>query len=457
MIRYPFIVLPLTLLAFGRAAATEPFPIDPLWQSEEFRKAYTGSYGIDSRIEPLINEDENFYLTQAAARMASGDRAGAIEQLIESDLVDDSPALMFSLGNFHYEEGDLETSIRYFRGAIRLFPNFRDAHRNLGMLLVKTGDLEAAEEPLKRALELGSQEGLTFGLLAMCHTQKDRDQAALAAYRMARVTMPDERQWKLGEAYALQNLNEPGKASSIYTDLIKETPEEGYLWINRAYTFVNQGDTEKAIADLEVARRMGALSPSNHAVLARLYRDEDLHGMAMKNYRVAFAQGGISLREAVSALEYLAIRNAWDEAGEVGELIGNYLGDELRRNEDVMVRSSYERALAMLSVETGDSVAAAERIGSWLEREPTDGPALLLLARIQKDAGKTEEAIVLLEQAAAFSEGRTRAAALLMHGQLLVDQGRYREAVEKLQESNEVLPSANLTRYISSIGELATE
>lgn len=437
--------------------ATEPFPIDPLWQSEEFRKAYTGSYGIDSKIEPLINEDENFYLTRAAARMADGDRAGAIEQLLESDLVESSPALMFSLGNFHYEEGDLDDSIRYFRGAIRSFPNFRDAHRNLGMLLVKTGDLEAAEGHLKRALELGSQEGLTFGLLAMCHTQNERDQAALAAYRMARVTMPDERQWKLGEAYALQNLNEPEKASSIYTDLIREIPEEGYLWVNRAYTFVNQGETGKAIADLEVARRMGALSPSNHAVLARLYRDEDLHGMAMKNYRVAFSMRGISLREAVSALEYLAIRNAWDEAGEVGELISNYLGEELRRNEDLPIRSSYERALALLSVEAGDSAAAADRIESWLEREPTDGPALLLLARIKKEEGKAEEAIVLLEQAAAFSEGRTRAAALLMHGQLLVEQARYREAVEKLRESNQVLPSANLARYISSIEELAAE
>lgn len=457
MTRYPFMLLLVTLVGLGPAAGTEPFPIDPLWQSEEFRKAYTGSYGIDSRIEPLINEDETFYLNQAAARMATGDRPGAIEQLIESDLVENSPALMFSLGNFYFEEGDLETAIRYFRGAIRLFPNFRDAHRNLGMLLVRTGDLEAAEEPLKRALELGSQEGLTFGLLAMCHTQKDRDQAALAAYRMARVTMPDERQWKLGEAYALQNLGEPEKASSIYSELIDVTPGEGYLWVNRGYTFVNKGDTGKAIADLEVARRMGALSPSNHAVLARLYRDEDLFAMAMKNYRVAFAKRGISLVEAVSALEYLAIRNAWDEAGEVGELIGKYLDDELRRNEDVLIRSSYERALALLSVETGDAVAAGDRIESWLEREPTDGPALLLLARIQRDEGKAEEAIVLLEQAAAFSEGRTRAAALLLHGQLLVDQGRYGEAVEKLRESNQILPSANLARYISSIEELAAE
>ena len=47
-------------------------PIDPLWKSEAFRKAFTGAYGIDSRIEPLINEDEAFYLNEAAKLMAEG-------------------------------------------------------------------------------------------------------------------------------------------------------------------------------------------------------------------------------------------------------------------------------------------------------------------------------------------------------------------------------------------------
>ncbi len=32
-----------------------PLPIDPMWKSESFIKAYTASYGIDSRIEPNLD------------------------------------------------------------------------------------------------------------------------------------------------------------------------------------------------------------------------------------------------------------------------------------------------------------------------------------------------------------------------------------------------------------------
>ena len=43
------------LLGLGQA---EPLPIDPLWESETFRRAFTGSYGVDARIEPPIMTTE---------------------------------------------------------------------------------------------------------------------------------------------------------------------------------------------------------------------------------------------------------------------------------------------------------------------------------------------------------------------------------------------------------------
>ncbi len=60
----------LPALFLGTAAAA-PLPIDPLWQSETFRKSITASYGIDSRIEPRITEDEAFYLDESAKAMAA--------------------------------------------------------------------------------------------------------------------------------------------------------------------------------------------------------------------------------------------------------------------------------------------------------------------------------------------------------------------------------------------------
>ena len=90
------------LLACSFASAQEQprsvLPIDPLWKSESFRKAITGSYGIDSQIEPRITTDEEFYLDAAATAMADQDRKRAISTLSDSSLLERSPAMLFMLG-----------------------------------------------------------------------------------------------------------------------------------------------------------------------------------------------------------------------------------------------------------------------------------------------------------------------------------------------------------------------
>ncbi|MEM9018824.1 MAG: hypothetical protein AAGC68_17580, partial [Verrucomicrobiota bacterium] len=126
-----FAVIPLAV------ESAEPLPIDPLWQSESFQKSVTGSYGIDTRIEPRLTTDEEFYLRAVAEAMAAGDRSKAIEELEGSSLLPESPAMLFQLGGLRFEEGNLDASAETFRSAIDLFPNFRDAHRNLAIALVR--------------------------------------------------------------------------------------------------------------------------------------------------------------------------------------------------------------------------------------------------------------------------------------------------------------------------------
>ena len=76
MMRSALIIFSITL-GIGSPLFAEPLPIDPLWKSEGFRKTVTGSYGIDSRIEPRITVDEEFYIAESAKAMADNDRAQA--------------------------------------------------------------------------------------------------------------------------------------------------------------------------------------------------------------------------------------------------------------------------------------------------------------------------------------------------------------------------------------------
>jgi tetratricopeptide (TPR) repeat protein len=449
----------ISLFAASTLTAAEPLPIDPLWQSETFRKSITASYGIDSRIEPRITEDEAFYLDESAKAMAANDRAKAISVLRESSLLEKSPAMLFTLASHLFEAGeakDADESVKFFESALAQFPNFRDAHRNLGVVLIQREEFEKAKTHLVRALALGSQDGTTAGLIAYCHARDGHHQAALDAYRLAMLTQPEERQWKLGEAQALLALKRPLEAASILQALIALAPGETATWLIQADAWSDLDESLAAAANLEIVHRAGTLEPNALLSLGHLYLQSDLPELALERYRAALASTNPpSPTRAVEALELFLSRSDWPLAKEYVTTLETVAGyrealDPAKGEKDLLSRLT--RARAVLELETGDAATGAKRIEEWLRREPLDGECLLLLARFREEAGQKIEAAMLLEQAARIPE--TAAGALLAHGRLLVAAADYEKALEHLEKSQELSPNESLADYIAAIREL---
>jgi tetratricopeptide (TPR) repeat protein len=449
----------ISLLAASPLTAAEPLPIDPLWQSETFRKSITASYGIDSRIEPRITEDEAFYLDESAKAMAANDRAKAISVLRESSLLEKSPAMLFTLASHLFEAGeakDADESVKFFESALAQFPNFRDAHRNLGVVLIQREEFEKAKTHLVRALALGSQDGTTAGLIAYCHARDGHHQAALDAYRLAMLTQPEERQWKLGEAQALLALKRPLEAASILQALIALAPGETATWLIQADAWSDLDESLAAAANLEIVHRAGTLEPNALLSLGHLYLQSDLPELALERYRAALASTNPpSPTRAVEALELFLSRSDWPLAKEYVTTLETVAGyrealDPAKGEKDLLSRLT--RARAVLELETGDAATGAKRIEEWLRREPLDGECLLLLARFREEAGQKIEAAMLLEQAARIPA--TAAGALLAHGRLLVAAADYEKALEHLEKSQELSPNESLSDYIVAIREL---
>ncbi|NOX99298.1 MAG: tetratricopeptide repeat protein [Verrucomicrobia bacterium] len=457
MMRLTTILLLLTSWLHAEPASPRaPLPIDPLWQSEMFRKTVTGSFGIDSRIEPRITVDEEFYLDEAAKKMAAKDRDGAIKVLTECSLLAESPALLFSLATFEFEAADLDSAVIHFEKALGKFPNFRDAHRNLAIVLVQQEKYQLAVEHLARAMELGSRESLTMGLLGYCHAVQKHHQAALDAYRLAALTQPAQRQWKLGEAQALQALKRPRQAASIFQQLIDEAPSDLSLWLRQADSLIALQQPQDAMVNLELAHRAGGLSAEATLSLGHLYLQEGLPGLALKRYLLALGQPKpAALTRLVEVVEVMTNAGQWQGAAIFSKQLTkhDFFQKQLTSEQaDKQVRSRFYRQQALIELETGDAKVGEKLISDWLIQEPLDGQALILLARFKEDGGAREEAEMLLERAERLPEHA--AAAHRAHGKLLVTVGEYEKAVEHLEKSQALKSSETLADYLQAVKEL---
>ena len=437
-------------LVGGQESTSNPLPIDPLWKSESFRKAVTGSYGIDSQIEPRITTDEEFYLDAAAKAMAEEKREDAITALSESSILPRSAAMLFMLGTLHFEEGNREEATTRLEEALALFPNFRDAHRNLAIVYVQQEEWENAQTHLIRAMELGSREAVTLGLLGYCHSVVGKHQAALDAYRIAALSQPEEKQWKLGQAQALLSLDEARKATQIYQEILEEEPADWNLWLTQADGWITLDLPIAAIANLDAARRAGQLSPDGTLSLGHLFLQNDLLDLAMQRYEEAFAiPDAIVPGKQIETLEYLTQLGRFSEAA---QLLQQLPEERFASADSPSVEGRYQRVSSLLEIEIGDPEKGASQLEAWLKNNPIDGQALLLLAKYRESQGEREVAEMLYEQATGIPD--EAAAAHRAWGNLLLAERDYEGAIEQWEQSLALRPSASLESSLEAVREL---
>ena len=457
MIRILPVIL-LAVLACETADTAEPLPIDPLWKSEDFRRVITGSFGIDTRIEPLITTDEEGYLNESAQKMSAGDRKAAIEILAESSILEDSPAMIFSLATLQFEEGDDELACMNLEKAIEKFPNFRDAHRNLAVILIRLEKFEEAQEHLVRAIELGARDGLTFGLMGYCYSLNEDYQpgSRRLSHRCPHPTRSATVERLARLRHSKRSTVLPKRSPSTSTSF-REDPSQLNLWLVEADAFISLNKNLDAIGNLELAHRAKILPADGTLSLGHLYLQNDLPDEALERYLAAIArETPPELPRVVEALEFLTNIGQWTRAATFSDAIASSEPLQAIISSDEVNPETLSRLLrhrALIELENGDPEDGAKLVADWLSQEPLDGHAIILLARFKQDAGLREEAEMLLEQAANLPEHA--AAAHLAHGKLLVSMAEYNAAVEHLEQSYQLQPTESLAGYLEAVRELA--
>ena len=101
-------------------------------------------------------------------------------------------------------------------------------------------------------------------------------------------------------------------------------------------------------------------------------------------------------------------------------------------------------------------VAADEQarlLDEIVKLDPLDGEALILLAQHHARSGNSEKAIFFYERAEGLD--RYEAEARLRHGQTLVRNGRYQDAIPLLKRALELKPREDVQRYLDQVERAA--
>lgn len=461
------ICLFLTVLA---CVGAEPIPISKsMFTSPDFVKSFTGSYGILSPVEPKVTRAENEILLEISELFGEGQFRTAEKKLItfmqeqKAAAVDGadgevSPALIFVLGNLYFQNGQTEDAIRAYKLAIKKFPKFRRAFKNLSLLYASNDDYKNALPYLKEAVQLGDADHRTYGLLGFCYLSKEKPLAAEGAYRQAFLLNPDERDWKLGLAQALLAQEKWTESAALLNELINESPDNAELWMQQANCYLGKGDTKSAATNFEVLRLKGLADSKTLSLLGNIYMDNEQPGLALNAYLEALnKQEKPDINQALDTAKILVDFDAHDQAKTYLEKISSYNLQSGLKVRELLIRKSLAEA-------EGDTATVEKLLMSAQKEQPGNGEVIIALGRFYmeqaKNASDEKVSEELLRKAEiqfnlGLSKDSVKYEANLRYGQLKVSKNEYSEALTYLNTALQLNPSDNLKQYIRRVERAA--
>ncbi|MGE9294205.1 MAG: tetratricopeptide repeat protein, partial [Puniceicoccales bacterium] len=371
---------------------------------------------------------------------------GATAKLQSSLTPESSGAVDYTLGNLYYQNGQMGQAIRSYQNALRKFPGFVRAKKNLGLALMQENRFEEARPLLVAVIEQDGADATVYSLLAYGYFLDERYASALEAYDNALLLNPKSRESQIGRAQALYAVERYEEAIAAFEEILQDQPQRQDVWLMQANAYLALDKPERAAANIEVVRRLGQAGPEALMLLGDIYLSDGLPKLAAKVYTEALDSGRKpSATEALRAATLLADRGAWDDSEALLTIIESQYQAGLNSDQATSLLS----LKAQIALSRGDSDAAAKILRALLERDPLNGKALLLLANYEWEREQYEEASLLYERAERLPE--LEAEAKVQHARMLVAQKDYAAAAKLLRQAQNLRPRENVARYLESV------
>lgn len=409
--------------------AKETNPMTELWKDPLFQKEFMATYGTLAGYEPELKEEEKETIRTLIKflKVAPGE---AIKQLAPQVKDDDSAAFDFILANLYFQEGQLEQAETFYNSAIKKYPSFRRAYKNLGLVNVQKADFKSAIKSLSKSMELGLVDGRAYGLLGYSYLTEGYYFPAEAAYRQAILMQPEVLDWKLGLARCLLEMEQYEDAIAIFDTLILNDPDNADYWVLQGNAFLGLNDSMRAASNLEIVDRLGSAKLETLSLLGDIYMNNTMPELALSAYlRASELATESDLAVLIKSANALTQTANFEEAKTIITSIRNRFNDSVSDDQDLKLLT-FEAKIAR---NDGDNDKAADLLVKIIERDVLNGEALIELAKYYVDQGKLPEAFTRFEQAQNISQYER--AALIAHAQALVKNKQYKKAIPLLDRA----------------------
>ncbi|MDQ8204774.1 tetratricopeptide repeat protein [Pelagicoccus sp. SDUM812003] len=419
-----------------------------LQSDESFRKRMLGSYGVLSQREPPITETEQVIL-EKAVEMFEVNTAYA-QTMLEAMLKQEanvSATFNYLLGNLYFENEEYILAENEYRRAIEKFPDFQRAWRNLGALRMRSEDTDGALDAYARAVQLGDNSSGTYGRLAYCHFLKGNVRSADAAYTLAILQDPENRQWLEGKVELYMQAGRFEDATEMLDELISIAPESSIYWLAQSNAYLALNKHRLAARNIEVVRSMGKAHRAELQQLASLYA---YLGVGSKSY--SYFSDILSSGEKPAIADLIEAAMSLQEKGDLQSSLKILGLVDLNENDipeqDAELYFQLRASLAEQTEQPQQAIAYWEKAS---RRSPTNGQYLLRLAKLHKDLDRIDQAQVLAERAELDPAATFQAT--LFRSKILVEERRFGEALPLLQKALKLNPSDSLQNLYNRIVE----
>ena len=163
-----------------------------------------------------------------------------------------------TLGLAYLEEFKLDEAEKQFLKFIKLAPKEKLGYANLGLVYLRMGKFDKAEKQLFKAIKTDSKDADIKLLLATVYRMNDEREKAISVLEEALKSTPDHVKilYDLSELYSVDSDEESQKQRKNYMlQLVEKAPGNLVPQLNLTELYIRNGDTDKAIEQLEIIQK----------------------------------------------------------------------------------------------------------------------------------------------------------------------------------------------------------